>query len=140
MKLLFSSALLLAFSPLHGQIKVIAATRQDWSGGVAGHRGTYYNFSLSSPIGNLATAPDSIWIGNEGFLLAPTGNNQQATIKTSKKGKTQVYDISIRRSFTDSPYGPVASEKGTSSLPAPSYKGVALISFYKGSERKYITI
>src|SRR5271166_1699428 len=72
--------------------KVVKATSQNWSGGVAGHYGTNYQIVIETKTEK--AAPDTVWINGNTFPLnfSITGNRCRRS-KDSVTGKI-TYSIS----------------------------------------------
>lgn len=131
--------------------KLISATRQDWSGGVAGHSGSRFTFSIEFSGYNEEPIPDTIWIGKKPVPLFIKGKAKPEIVNTRRISSNETIRFIITTSiahdaFGDhSPYASPLPREVNHTIPI-QYKGVALLSYrYKGSEkyfeiRKFSTI
>ncbi len=132
-------------------VKLVESSEMNWSGGVAGRRGTNYNFTVDFIQFKKEPVPDTIWIKNTPFSFLQVGSTPQGTANIKKTiGKKSVqYSISVAISHDDYRERVIAppgsgeekEHKQQTAARAPvKYKGVALLSYtYKG-ERHYFEI
>lgn len=127
-------------------LKTIYATRRDWSGGVAGHHGSYLSFTVEFSNYKEEPIPDTIWIDSKPIPLATTIRNEKVQIKgnmnrtTSKKGVR--FEINTGTSYDDNTRSiypdPSDSHKELTCHQPVACKGVALLSYrYMGREHYY---
>ena len=125
-------------------IKLVAATDQQWSGGIAGRTGNNYNFRLQ--INNLRSElmPDTIWIGNEAIALHQETTGLPGNMKINISGKKNrcIIDINVGTSTNGfalrNPH--LQNEEKKPSLKPPfDYKGVAMIDYhYRNRQHFYV--
>ena len=137
----FISILLLASCVVQKETgTLIDATQQDWSGGIPGHYGSSYNFTIEFPTIKTTPVPDTVWINGHFFKLDTAGN---VTMKISRSAGKITYYIKVGFSINDM-QNPAASQgKDPSLKPAPrKYKGAALISYHQenSSKREYYIV
>jgi hypothetical protein len=122
-------------------ITITGATEQQWSGGIAGKMGTYYNIVFETKPDIVA---DTLWVGNYYFpitVMDSSGNVLPSHLTRLERDSTK-WKYAIRadidrseRSMYDHNDDNVQS-KNTGKPPA--YDGVAYISYtYKGKRHGY---
>lgn len=118
---------------VYGQkLKVVTATKQNWSGGVVGHYGCNYVITIGPVSPHVVL--DSIYINNQGYKLnlynQPGGNVAVDTAQHS-------YSIHIGEShFTEnSPFKNEDKSKSAKPSPVRHFKGAALV-LYKYKKKK----
>lgn len=123
--------------------KTIEATQQDWSGGIAGRRGSNYDFTVQIPGTKATMIPDTIWIGADAIALDKKEKGGYNNYSIRKTKNTTTIDISARVSkddYADSyPVHVKEDPRGKRPVP-PRYKGVALVSYKLNGKRRYYTI
>ncbi len=102
--LAFATLLLSSFQPSKKcqPLKLVSASRTQWSGGIAEHHGTNYNLELSSPA-KYKIELDSVWFENEGtYGLKQEGNHSRFSLQVKAKisSTNTTYEI-IGGSFHD---------------------------------------
>lgn len=120
-------------------VKVISSASTDWSGGVAGHAGTRYTFSIAfAGFDKNGLQPDTLWIGDKPTALKVKENDKgdfNTTRSTSKGKVTYTINAAIDRSthiYSPEPYG-LDHKEADAEKPPLKYKGVALLAYhYKG--------
>lgn len=125
MKKLIIGILIAAFSPANvcaQKLKVISATRQEWSGGVAGHYGSNYFICLKFSADNVEL--DSAYINNIGIKLVRGTNGN---VRTDKANHT--YTITAAESHDEQEYQyQLPNHDGDKHpLPVRHFNGAALI-------------
>ncbi len=135
----------LAVQQAHAQkAKLIDATEQCWSGGIAGRHGCNYTFTIDFVSNAAEIQADSIWIGDKPMMLAHETKGNEAVVKTTTlKNKTRLY-ITARTRYDDyeDRYEPNATAKGQKEAIKPpiKYTGVALLCYRQNGTRKFYTI
>ncbi len=143
-----TALLILLFLPIvtYAQnVKLINSSSTDWSGGVAGHAGTRYTFTIEcSGFDRAAFTLDTIWIGNDPTRLLVKVNDKTAfntVFKAGKKGVVYTINAAVDRSFhatVEDPYGN-GNKTIKTAKPPLKYKGVALLSYhYKGKPYHFV--
>ena len=142
----FFISLIVLFVPtiLYGQkIMVINSTEQSWSGGIAGHYGTNYTFTIEFADYKTEPLPDTIWIGQEPVDLYTKAlpNSEQGNTKLIRRKGTLKFQITIGTSHDNytSDYPTRENEHKAVRPHAPvAYQGIALLSYrYKGKAHYY---
>ena len=127
-------------APLTAQAQVVKledATRQDWSGGVAGKYGSNYTFTITFRDCKVEPMPDTLWVGEQAI---PLNENPPANITRTKKGNSVRFDIraNISKDEYSNRYYP---QDRTVKAKAPvDYKGIALLSYKYGGRQKYFIV
>lgn len=119
-------------------IKLAEASRQNWSGGIAGSSGSHCLFVFEFSSYDKVPVPEAIWIENKEYKIIAndsTGRNN-TTVKLSAGGKKVSYETRIetnnRRRFM--PGGKAAENQ----QPPVAVKGAALLVYkYKGKDTYY---
>jgi hypothetical protein len=123
-------------------VKVISATTQSWSGGVAGRSGTNEQFEIEFSGFKSEPIPDTMWMGDETIPLIITNKSNFSEGNTicirSKKSVTfKILGQTYRDEYAERfPPGLDPKKKNKVSHPPKPYKGVALIS-YKIDGKEY---
>lgn len=76
-------------------LKLVSASRTQWSGGIAGHYGTSYNLELSSPA-KYKIELDSVWFNTEGTYGLKQEENHSGfslQVKTKTSSTNITYEI-----------------------------------------------
>lgn len=138
--ILFLSSFQLKRNPA---LKVISASRTQWSGGIAGRHGTSYNLLLRSSFKNKITL-DSIWLTTEGcFDLKQEQNHSEFTLqmKTSSDKNFTTYEI-IGGSFHDDNHRhyPDDFEKLQDISNPFRVKGEAVVSYYFNKKKHFLSV
>ena len=143
-----TALLILLFLPIvtYAQnVKLINSSSTDWSGGVAGHAGTRYTFTIEcSGFDRAAFTLDTIWIGNDPTRLLVKIDDKTAFNTVCKAGKKSIVytiNLAVDRSFHTSVEDPYSSGNKTikTAKPPLKYKGVALLSYhYKGKPYHFV--
>jgi hypothetical protein len=125
------------------KVKTIEATQQDWSGGIAGRRGSNYHFAIQFTGTKAAILPDTIWIGADGIALGKKGNGGYNNYSIKRTKTTTTIEINAQVSKDDYadryPTHIKEDPRGKRPMP-PKYKGVALVSYKQKGKRQYYTI
>ncbi len=144
--------LILAGEQLHaGNLKLIRATRQDWSGGVEGLQGTRFEIEIAAKKGRSNLIPLQLWIGDHCFSLRVSDPQQIATpgnmkvIHTKKSVTWKIFLEAERPEETGSSgnrngVGPNRSKLQEGNENRPVYKGAALLIYRKGEQRCCLVI
>ncbi len=124
-------------------LKVTKATRQQWSGGVVGQHGVYYNFEFQTK--SKSVIPDTIWVNNAYYVPDFSGKNRAYIRTVDSVTHIIKYAVTINESHHDFRRGPGVSEKdtvkATTTTPAHirQFKGAAMVSYrLKHKQRFYI--
>ncbi len=116
-------------------VKLIDATEQDWSGGIAGRSGTNYVFDIELKHCKKDVQPDTIWVGQ-----SPTALSEKNTTQThTQSGLLLQIRVTIQGKNS---YGhfPEPTEP-TPVVHAPcQYKGIALLSYHQDGKQYYYAI
>ncbi|HXP50564.1 MAG TPA: hypothetical protein VN922_11450 [Bacteroidia bacterium] len=110
-------------------IKVITATSQTWSGGVAGHHGI--NYVIIIECSDTAITPDTVWINGNYFPLSITAKDT-ANRKVNRKNHTVTYTIYEWEAYNDMDQTHRTSQeqqKANTKNLYRNYDGAALISY-----------
>ena len=137
---------LLSYTANAQTIKLLNSTRQSWGGGIAGHYGDYYTFSVAFSDYSNEPLPVTLWVDNEPFVLTitdestPNGGN----MKRKKANGKIVFEISVSTSHDEYMEKEMLlkGENVKKKTPRPpiTYKGVALLSYKYGTELKNFII
>src|ERR1700758_43516 len=79
-------------------VKVINATSQSWSGGVAGHHGI--NYVITIECNDINIVPDTAWINGNYFSLS-ISKKDTAVRKVDRKNHTVTYKIYEWETYND---------------------------------------
>lgn len=120
------------------KIKVVSATRQDWSGGIAGRRGSNYVFVIEMSGYKKQPVPDSLWFDERvvGLRTDAKGGGNGHIKRTVLKNSIQ---FEIRAGVShDERKENAPGDKPWKIMPPKKYKGVALLSYkYQGKRIFY---
>lgn len=139
MKRLFSIMFVFVFAGcgVSQNLAVVKATRQDWSGGVAGHHGTNYSIVLKSNRGKEVI--DSVYISYMGFKVLHK-NGAQSNLQVDSVHHT--YTINVGELHNDfNNMHPMPGDGGKDTVkhhmvPVRHFEGAALLVYhYKGKKR-----
>jgi hypothetical protein len=113
------------------QVKVITATSQSWSGGVAGHHGTNYAFKIQFADTNIT--PDTAWIGGKYFPLR-IDKKDTAVRNVDRRHNTVTYTFTAADSYVDPgawrDRNYIEPKKDTiTKKPYKNYDGAALLTY-----------
>lgn len=141
---LYLFILMLHCSPLFlfGQkIKTINATKQNWSGGIAGRHGTYYSFVIAFSDLKDEPAPDTLWTEQEYFeiSLRDEAKQVQGNTKRSRTKGSVKFEINVSTAHDEPDNNLPRQNENKHHVHAPvPYNGAALLSYrYKGKEHYY---
>ena len=127
---------------LHAQkVKLVNSTRQDWAGGIAGHRGTRYMFAVEFSDFKSEPIPDTLWLGHP--AAAFPFDNKATSVKLTRSKNSLKVVIMVGTSHDDyADWNPEQGMRQKSAPPTPPvpYKGVALLSFSHNGKRNYFEI
>jgi hypothetical protein len=128
----------------HAQkIKVTESAKQDWSGGVAGKRGSNYNFTLEFQRSKDSIIADTIWIENEPIAIV-TGTEDifgRNCFITKSGGEVSLHiNVGISRDDHTLAYGYMEQKEEVKAEAPIKYKGVALLSYRYNGKRCYYVI
>jgi hypothetical protein len=143
MRFLISSLVLcLALSASAQKVKLIYATSQSWSGGVAGHHGTNYNIRIQCNDTNMV--PDTLWIAGNYYPVNIAKGDTVAIIH-DRKHNTITYNLYAGDSWNDLAYGNNPDDlvgqnsDSKNKKPVKSYDGAALVTYqYKGIQQSFL--
>lgn len=127
-------------------IKLISATQQSWSGGIAGHSGCRYVFTIECDSTMPVIIPDTVWVGRQPTPLVykSTKHPDANAIRTRKKNRVR-YELRAETNNNQYPYrdqeqDPYETRKTTIVKPPVKYKGLALIAYKYNGKRGYFGI
>lgn len=126
---------------LLAQMRVLRATSQSWSGGIAGRSGVNYTFLLQCPVAGTSLHFDTLWIGNEPVPLQRIkngGGDENTLITTNGKMTRITINARITREQELSPL--TNKNKINGQRPPIPYKGVALLAYKQQHSQKYLII
>jgi len=139
MKKLIIAILIAACSSGHvaaQKLKIISATKQSWSGGVAGHHGTNYSIVIKT---NEKIKFDSVYTNGMGFQLNPPQGSGRALYDSIK----HTYTISFSEFHDDmNPYpNPLRVKSSAAITPPPvrTYNGETLL-IYGGDKKQMLLV
>jgi hypothetical protein len=133
-------------SDCHAQkISMVSSTERHWSGGIAGHRGVNYTFSIRFEAFRNAPEPDTIWIGNEPIPILIKGAEPNRPFNTTitRFSKSVQFDISAGTAKDDyaDRYAPYSGKKEEEKPQPPiEYHGAAMISYKVDGKKRYYVI
>lgn len=124
-------------------LKVIKATKQEWSGGVAGRYGENYYIKFQTK--NYNTHPDSVWIGGDGFKMNFEGEYTGSKRKIDSVHHIVTYSFSIGTShdeYADEQriLNPVKSDSTAKPHPVRHFAGEALITYSFQHKKKTLIV
>jgi hypothetical protein len=126
-------------------VKLVNATQQSWSGGIAGRHGDNYTFVIEFSKYSKEPVPDTLWIGQQPIALQVSDSGVTPRTNTvTISGKHSIrYEISAGTSaneYTD--HYPITGNKKEARQPhAPiKCKGVALLSYQYNGRHHYFEI
>jgi hypothetical protein len=145
-KVLFLLLLLLSGTGCSAQLfKLIKATRQHWSGGVAGRSGIYYAISIETGLKN--AVPDTVWINNIAYPLDFSGKNNAYKRTFDSVAHKITYSISAEEVHNELNMRPYPIKKDTVKKaqapivkPVRQFKGAALISYRHKHKQRFFTV
>ena len=127
-------------------IKLISATQQSWSGGVAGISGCRYVFIIECTDKAAVIIPDTVWVGRQPTPLVykSTKHPDANAIRTRKKNRVR-YELRAETNNNQYPYrdqeqDPYETRKTTIVKVPVKYKGVALVAYKYNGKRGYFGI
>ena len=139
--------LLLCLAALRAQAqkaKLIDATEQCWSGGIAGRHGCNYTFTIDFAANIDELTADTIWIGERPLMLARENTGGDATLKASTvKNKTRFFITArVRNDDYEDNYGPNAPTnlRAKGIKPPKKYSGEALLCYRHHGMRRYYAV
>lgn len=127
----------------HAQkVRLLNSTEQRWSGGIAGHSGVNYVFTVEFSAYIAEPMPDTLWVGNQPILITTVNSNEYANTKVSRTSRAVKYEIGARISHDEyADRYPVLDGKPKDTTHAPiAYKGVALLSYKVSGKPHYFVI
>ncbi len=135
-------SLLLCINADAQKVKVKESVRQDWSGGIAGKRGTNYNFTLEIQGAKESFIVDSLWIDDKPIALIYNSDVTPGNCTLSISGKSILLKINTGVSNNDNDLPSIGIDKPQEIKPNPplKYNGVALVCYKYGDKRGYYTI
>jgi hypothetical protein len=146
-KLLFLSAFLIAAPSaisIAQTMKLVSATDQGWSGGIAGLSGDNFKFVISCACAGQPIIPDTLWAGDEPIPLSTgdsldAGNVRITYLKNKKTARIEITTGTQKSEYTRFEMPP-DNVNTTAGRPPFGYKGVALLSYHYGGRQHYFTI
>ncbi|HWY97943.1 MAG TPA: hypothetical protein VNY36_02550 [Bacteroidia bacterium] len=119
------------------KVKLVNATSQSWSGGVAGHHGT--NYAITIKCSDTAIKLDTLYTGGNCYAIN-IEKHDTLNRKVDKKTNTITYNIHAYDSYNDMDFGdPVKRherEQERAKMPHRNYDGAALL-IYRIKRVKY---
>ncbi len=126
--LLFLLAASISLSINAQKVKLVNATSQSWSGGVAGHHGT--NYLVVIACSDTSVKLDTLYTGGNCYSVN-IDKHDTLNRKVDKKNNTVKYNIYAYDSYNDMDYGDPAKrqerEKERAKMPHRNYDGAALL-------------
>jgi hypothetical protein len=117
------------------KIKLIASSEQHWYGGVAGHSGVNYSFTIEYAGFSQPFLPDTIWIDHSPIALN-AGNTKLIPAKNTAR-----LQINVRTSKDDyADRYPIQGNEPKRTYHIPEYKGAALLSYHCSGRQAYFGI
>jgi hypothetical protein len=132
MRFLIATTFLCIFSLAGAQkVKLINASKQEWSGGEAGHYGT--NYSITIQCSDTSITPDTLWIG-QNYTKLYLAHADSLLKKYDKKNKTVTFHIYTGEDHYENYNDPMSmkdtvGKKIAGKGQSKQYSGVALISY-----------
>ena len=125
------------------KIRLVNATDQSWSGGVAGRSGNDYTFVIEFSDFRKQPLPDTIWIGSQpvGLYLPDSLNGGNMKIKHTKQKTSVIFEIKVSTSVDEYSVMNPLKQNEQKNAPAhiPTYKGFALLSYHcNGRQQHYV--
>jgi hypothetical protein len=110
------------------KLKVLSATRQSWSGGVAGHHGVNFGFEIET---KEKVVFDSLYINHSGYKLTARHDSIKHT-----------FTLRTGESYTDPGFerGAVKQVNNNKPLPPRVYSGAALITYHYNGKTELLDI
>ncbi len=135
------ASLLVAVAGSAQTIKILNSTVRNWSGGVAGKRGSNYSFVIEFRDFRKEPLPDTIWINQQPIPLSISTETVQGNTKRTRTKNAVKFEINAgtsRDDYADMYPDPEGKQrKAIPRMPRPC-KGVALLSYlYRGKDRYY---
>lgn len=126
-------------------IKLISATQQSWSGGVAGISGCRYVFIIECT-DKAAIVPDTVWVGEQPTPVVFKSSKSADANAASTRHRNEVR-YELHAETTDNQYldqgqeqDPHGNRKPVKVKPPVKYKGLALIAYKYNGKRGYFGI
>ncbi len=124
---------------IHAQtFKVLKATKQPWSGGVAGHYGADYDIELETSLHTIV--PDTMWINDNVYPLSFSTPNNECKRTVDSVTHRIKYSISATEAHDEmrsrSPNEPAAPK----SKYARHFQGAGMISYQKKHKQYFFII
>ena len=123
--------------------KVLTATEQCWSGGIAGRHGCNYSFVISFRDVRQQMTADTLWIGDYAVKLTEKINNKADGNMTVKRGgKTILYGINAGTHYDDNEKYLVSVTPAETIAPKPpdNHDAVATLAYWYGGNRRYFAV
>ncbi len=123
--------------------KVLTATEQCWSGGIAGRHGCNYSFVISFRDVRQQMTADTLWIGDYAVKLTEKTNGKADGNMRVKRGKKTVqYEINASTHHDDNERYRVSVKPAETiaNKPPVSNGAVAIIAYWYGGEKRYYEI
>ncbi len=124
--------------------KLINATRQQWSGGVAGRYGINYYIEIQTKLKGISI--DTVWISGVPYPTDFSANNPHFKYKFDSASRKITYSISVEETHNDMRFrhnGISDSPKDTMKNKVPAvrhFTGAALISYALKNKKHFYTI
>lgn len=142
-KSLLFIALCLTSVTFFGQLKIINATKQSWTGGIPGFKGNYYNILLSYKAKD-SIVIDSFYVNGIGYAahLSNTDMGQPHYFKTTENN-IKAIKLFFKESYypcTLPDFGADTIKQEKTEKPVRNFKGEALIIYHKNGKKKKLLI
>jgi hypothetical protein len=142
-KLLSSVAVIFCLSVAGNAQQLTNATRQCWSGGIAGRHGCNYHYTLLFSNAMRNALPDKVWIDGQMVQLEiKQSANSAGNVKKLLTKKGVQFEIAVGTQFNDQTIYPdgIATEQKQNAAPPIKYAGIALISYKLNGKTKYFVV
>jgi hypothetical protein len=123
--------------------KVLTATQQCWSGGIAGRHGCNYSFVISFRDVRQQMIADTLWIGDYAVKLTERiSNNSNGNMTVKSMGKAVRYEINAGTHYDDNERYMVSIKPTETIAPTPpnNHGAVATLAYWYGGERRYFAV
>ncbi len=128
------------------QVRVITCTEQDWAGGIAGHSGANYTFTIEFTGYTQEPQPLAIWIGSDVFQLTTgdsttLGNTSIQQLAKGKKMRVKITVGTFHDEYADR-YELLWGGQQKKEPPKPpiAFNGKALLVYAYRGQTKYLEI
>lgn len=122
--------------------RVLIASEQCWSGGIAGRHGCNYNFVVVFNNVYQEMEVDTIWIGDYAVkLMERTENNKTGNVSVKRGLRTAKYYITVSTYFdNNNSILENSTKNGITNRPPSSKVAAAVITYGYGGKRRYFAV